>query len=86
VIASEVSFQQMLVTARNVHKLGVVNSYMQVEYGIKDLEACWAGFVDTADNAELNFKNKKEVCLEFAYALQEYLACRGESASLKVGS
>jgi hypothetical protein len=85
-LASEVTFDKMRIVARNNPELGVPSSYMQVEYGLEELEACWDGFVHTSDNYGQEFKSRKQICLEFANALNEYLEFLGESVSLKVGS
>jgi hypothetical protein len=58
---------------------------MQVEYGLKELEACWDGFVQTSDNFGQEFNSRKQVCLEFANALNEYLEYLGESISVPMG-
>lgn len=83
--ASEVSFEQMRKSARNLTDLAVPASYMQVEYGLLELEACWDGFVHTSDHYKRDFKNRKEVCLEFANVLNEYLEYLGESIPVQVG-
>ena len=85
-LASEVTFEQMRKAARNMSELGIPASYMQVEYGLSELEASWDGFVHTSDHYEQNFKNKKQIFLEFANALNEYLEYLGEPVSLEVGS
>jgi hypothetical protein len=85
-IASEVTFDKMRIVARNNPELGIPVSYMQVEYGLKELEACWDGFVDTSDTYGQEFTSRKQVCLEFSNALNDYLEFLGESVSVKVGS
>ncbi len=85
-IASEVPFNQMMRVAAGNPDLGVPASYMQVEYGLDELIACWDGFVHTSDAYGLEFKSRKHVCLEFSDALNEYLEYLGEPVSLKVGS
>jgi hypothetical protein len=85
-IASDVPFDQMMRVAAGNPDLGVPASYMQVEYGLSELIACWEGFVHTSDAHGLEFKSRKHVCLEFSDALNEYLEYLGESVSLKVGS
>jgi hypothetical protein len=84
--ASEVLFNQMMRVAAGNPDLGVPASYMQVEYGLDELVACWDGFVHTSDSHGLEFKSRKHVCLEFSDALNEYLEYLGEPVSLKVGS
>ncbi len=85
-IASEVPFNQMMRVAAGNPELGVPASYMQVEYGLDELIACWDGFVHTSDSYGMEFKSRKHVCLEFSNALNEYLEYLGEPVSLKVGS
>jgi hypothetical protein len=85
-IASDVTFEQMRRASRNLSELGVPASYMQVEYGLLELEACWDGFVHTSDYHQQTFKTRKEIHQEFANALSEYLEYLGESIPLEVGS
>jgi hypothetical protein len=85
-IASEVTFEQMRRASRNMSDLGVPASYLQVEYGLLELEACWDGFVHTSDYHQQTFKTRKEIYQEFANALSEYLEYLGESIPLEVGS
>lgn len=83
--ASEVSFDQMRRASRNLPELGVSASYLQVEYGLTELEACWDGFVHSSDAYDQTFKSRKAIYLEFANALSEYLDYLGESIPLQVG-
>jgi hypothetical protein len=85
-IASDISFDQMMRVASANHKLGVSASYIQVEYGIGELEACWDGFVHTSDFHNLNFSSRKQICAEFANALSEYIEYLGESIPIEMGS
>ena len=85
-LASEVSFEQMRRASRNMSELGVPASYLQVEYGLAELEACWDGFAHTSDAYDQTFKSRKEIYQEFANALSEYLEYLGESIPLEVGS
>jgi hypothetical protein len=84
--ASDFTFDQMRKAARNLPELGIPASYMQVEYGVSELEACWDGFVHTSDHYGQTFKTRKAIYTEFANALSEYLEYLGEPVSLEVGS
>jgi len=84
--ATDITFEQMRIGARNNPELGVPASYIQIEYGLSELEACWDGFAHTSDNYGVIFKSKKEIYLEFANALSEYIENLGESIPLQVGS
>jgi hypothetical protein len=85
-LASEVTFDKMRIVARNNPELALPASYMQVEYGLEELEACWDGFVHTSDNYGQEFYSRKQICLEFANALNEYIEFLGSSIPLSLGS
>jgi hypothetical protein len=85
-LASSVTFEQMRRAARNNSELGVPASYLQVEYGLAELEACWDGFVHTSDHYQQQFKTRKAIYEEFANALSEYLEYLGESIPVEMGS
>jgi hypothetical protein len=84
-IASQVTFEQMMRYAANNPDLGEATSFLQVEYGISELHACWDGFIHTSDTFNQEFKSRKQVCAEFTYALTEYIDYLGESIYLTVG-
>lgn len=71
--ASDVTFERMMIHAKVNWNLTEVTSFIQVEFGIKELLACWGGFVDTSDNADLEFASLEEVCGQFAEALADYI-------------
>jgi hypothetical protein len=84
--ASQCSFDQMMVAAAGSFPLAEATSYIQVEYGLDELKACWDGFVDTSDAYEQTFKSRKQICDEFTHALSEYIEFLGESIPLSLGS
>jgi hypothetical protein len=69
---SQCSFKQMMTIAADNKKLAEVTSFVQVEYGLKELEACWDGFVDTSKHYDIEFNTRKQLCDEFANALIEH--------------
>lgn len=85
-LASDVSFVSMMRVAAGNKHLAIATSYIQVEYGLEDLQACWDGFIHTSDNYGQHFKSRKQVCEEFSNALNEYIEYLGESVHLEVGS
>ena len=54
--ASDCTFDKMLVVAAANPMLAEAASYIQVEYGLAELQACWDGFVDTSDHYGQEFK------------------------------
>lgn len=64
--ASDCSFQDMMsMSAISLPRLKVLSSFVQVEEGLKDLEAHWQGFVDTSDFSHVTYTNKEHICSEF---------------------
>ena len=70
---TQCSFKQMMTVASGSPELGKATSFIQVEYGINELRACWDGFVDTSAHYGVEFNTRKHLCSEFANALQEYI-------------
>lgn len=81
--ASDCSFEQMMKIASGMYELAEATSYMQVEYGLSELKACWDGFTHTSEAYDVKFKTRRHICKEFAYALSEYLAYLEETSPLK---
>ena len=84
-IASNITFESMMRFAAGNFTLAEATSFLQVEYGMDDLRACWDGFVDTSDYAGLEFKDRKTICNEFTAALSDYIIYLDESAPLTLG-
>ena len=70
---SQCSFKQMMTIAAGNKRLAEATSFVQVEFGLKELETCWAGFVDTSKHYGVEFNTRKHLCEEFANALTEYI-------------
>lgn len=83
--ASQCSFERMMVFASGFYELAEATSFLQVEYGLSELRACWDGFVHTSDAYGQTFKTKKQVYAEFASALTEYIDYLEKPTSYKVG-
>lgn len=71
--ASAVTFDQMMQTASGNFTLAEATSFIQVEFGIVELHAAWDGFVDTSNNYNVSFQDRKDVCNHFANALTDYI-------------
>ena len=82
---SDITFESMMRFAAGNFTLAEATSFLQVEYGMDDLRACWDGFVDTSDHAGLEFKDRKTICNEFTAALSDYIIYIDESAPLTLG-
>jgi hypothetical protein len=84
-IASKCTFEQMMTAAAGNFLLAEATSFVQVEYGMDDLKASWQGFVDTSDEHNMEFKSRKDICINFAHALSNYIEYLEESSPLSVG-
>lgn len=60
-------------------------SFIQVEYGLSELEACWQGFVDTSDHYGETFTSRKQICEEFTHALSDYIEYLSEPTPKPLG-
>lgn len=83
--ASECTFEHMMRVASGMFDLAEATSYIQVEYGLNELKACWDGFVHTSEAYGVTFKNRKQICVQFAVALSEYIEFLNESTPLEMG-
>lgn len=75
----------MMLEAITNRVLAEATSFIQVEYGISELHACWDGFVHTSDNYDQEFKSRKQICAEFANALADYIEYLGEPSPQSLG-
>jgi DNA-binding Xre family transcriptional regulator len=80
--ASQVTFDRMMIYRKVNRLLSDATSFIQVEYGVAEVQACWDGFVDTSDNAGLTFKDLADVCSHFAVALTDYIEYLSEPSPL----
>jgi hypothetical protein len=83
--ASDVSFESMMRFAAGHFPLAEATSFLQIEFGMSELRACWDGFADTSDAAGLVFKDRKSICNEFTAALSDYILYLDESAPIALG-
>jgi hypothetical protein len=83
--ASDITFESMMRFAAGNFTLAEATSFLQVEYGMSELRACWDGFVDTSNNAELTFKDRKTLCNEFTAVLSDYIIFIDGEAPLSLG-
>lgn len=84
-IASQCSFDQMIKHAKTDFELASATSFIQVEFGKRELLACWDGFVDSSDDFGLTFKSRKSICESFKEALTSYLDHHYESPLKSLG-
>ena len=70
--ASKCSLQDLFLAASANPDLGYILSFVQVEFGMDELQGHWDGFVSSSDHYGVNFKSKKSVAANFGEALYEF--------------
>lgn len=70
--ASKCSLEDIFRIGLTNKDLGMILSFVQVEYGLVELQGHWDGFSSASDNYGLSFQTKKHVAASFAEALCEY--------------
>ena len=73
--AGEMTLHDVRRIAAEVVDLNMAISFIQVEWGLKDLEACWDGFRDSADHFNQHFDDEHDCALQFCLALNEFAEC-----------
>lgn len=71
-IASQCSLDSVRRMAATDGDLAHILSFVQVEHGFKELEACWDGFVHSSDDYGVTFKNKRDVANNFGALLSDF--------------
>jgi len=72
--ASQCSFNYMLKLGHEKPDSGEILSFVQVEYGLKELEGMWDAFCDANEELFDNyFKSKREIVQSFVFELEELI-------------
>lgn len=67
--------------ASGIVDLNLAISFIQVEWGLNELEACWDGFCDSTDHFNQHFDNELDCARQFGLALNDFAEC----AELSIG-
>jgi hypothetical protein len=70
--ASQCSLDHVFAIAAKDEDLALVLSFIQVEFGLAELQANWDGFVDSTDHYGQNFKSKRDVANNFGSSLVDF--------------
>ena len=69
----DLSFENMLRSAKFFPGLALATSFIQVEYGVRELEGHWRGFVDSLYDSEKNESNELALYNSFTEGLEDYI-------------
>ena len=72
--ATEVSFEEVMKAGCRNRYFAEIASFMQVEYGIKELEAAWDAYRDSSEYCNEEFESKNHIYNEFYHLVSEYAA------------
>lgn len=70
--ASQTTLNDIFAIAAKDEDLALVLSYIQVEYGLAELQGNWDGFVDAAAHYGQTFKSKSDVANNFGSNLVDF--------------
>jgi hypothetical protein len=73
--AGDITLHDIRRLAAGIVELNLAISFIQVEWGLADLEACWDGFRDAADHFNQQFDDEHDCALQFGFALNEFAEC-----------
>lgn len=71
--ASDCTFEELRLDSASCPDLGKTLSFIQVEYGLKDLKALWQGFMDFSDDSGTEYESKKELYQSFREQLEDHV-------------
>lgn len=69
----DLTFETMMSVARHCPGLALATSFIQVEYGVLELEAHWDGFVDSISGQNLDNVDALTLYNSFTEGLEDYI-------------
>jgi hypothetical protein len=73
--AGDMTLHDVRAIATGIVDLNLALSFVQVEWGFQDLEACWDSFRDASDHFNQLFDDELDCALQFGLALNEFAEC-----------
>lgn len=70
--ATDCSLNEVFHVAKTNKDLAMILSFIQIEYGMRELHSHWHGFRDVSDNYGVEFDNKRDVANQFGKALSAF--------------
>lgn len=80
--ASQCSLDNVFAIAAKDEDLALVLSFIQVEFGLTELQGHWDGFVDASDHYQDTFKSKRDVANSFGSTLVDFYDLFGVAEQL----
>jgi hypothetical protein len=70
--ATDCSLNEVFQVAKTSKDLAMILSFIQVEFGMKELLSHWGGFTDVSDHYGVEFEDKRDVANHFGEALSGF--------------
>lgn len=70
--ATDCSLNEVFQVAKTSKDLAIILSFIQVEFGMKELLSHWGGFTDVSDHYGVEFEDKRDVANHFGEALSSF--------------
>ena len=58
--------------ASGIEELNLTLSFIQVEEGLSELEACWDGFRDAANHFDQEFDDERDCAIQFGFSVADF--------------
>ena len=70
--AGNITLDEVRHLAKGIEGLNIVLSFIQVEEGISELEACWDGFRDAANYFNQEFDDERDCAIQFGLSAADF--------------
>jgi hypothetical protein len=70
--AGDMTLGEVRRLAAGIEELNLTLSFIQVEEGLLELEACWDGFRDAANHFGQEFDDKRDCAVQFGLSVADF--------------
>lgn len=70
--AGDMTLNDVRRLAAGIEELNLALSFVQVEEGLSELEACWDGFRDATTHFEQEFDDERDCAVQFGLSIADF--------------
>lgn len=70
--AGDITLDDVRRLAAGIEGLNLILSFIQVEEGLSELEACWAGFSDATSYFNQEFDDERDCAIQFGLSAADF--------------
>lgn len=74
-LATEITLKDVFDVAKRNKALASALSFVQVEFGLDELQGHWEGFAQSNDFYDFHFSSKRDCAIQFGLLLEELELC-----------